>query len=371
MNGEKTQQKVPGESNFPNSTGGPQGDLRSAEKAPDEKSWPDSWPGPGLGPLLVLAGPTAVGKTDLSIAVAEALDGEIINADSTLVYRYMDIGTAKPSLAERRGVPHHLIDIISPDEPFSVAEFVQLVRQTIAAVHGRRRLPILVGGTGLYLKAVVEGYAFPTARGNPALREKLRRIAETEGKEALHRRLAAVDPQKAARLHPNDVKRVIRALEIYEELKQPMSQMEKKEVAPYDVLFLVLTRPRPILYERINRRVLEQIRQGLVEEVAGLLARGYSPKLFSLQTLGYKEIIAYLKGLSTLEEAIRLIQRNTRHLAKRQLTWFRGQVGITWLELGDNREDDVARIARKVVERWPFFGEAFFRKRVGNEAFLW
>lgn len=293
-----------------------------------------------------------MGKTELSIRLAKEVGGEIINADSTLVYRFLDVGTAKPTVAERQGVPHHLIDILDPNQPFSVAEFCVLARQVIVQVQSRRHLPILVGGTGLYLKALVEGYEFAETQADMGFRDYLRRLAQAQGPVALHSRLTQVDPGRAARIHPHDVKRVIRALEIHQQLHSPMSQVEAARAPGYEVLFLVLTRPRETLYRRIDQRVLGQIRAGLVEEVALLLSRGYDPQLFPLRSLGYKEIIAYLKGLCSLEEAIRLIQRNTRRLAKRQLTWFKGQKGIIWIEVGENTEETLAAITRQVEEKW-------------------
>jgi tRNA dimethylallyltransferase len=278
-------------------------------------------------------GPTAVGKTALSLALAKEFDGEIISGDSMQVYRGMDIGTAKVSPEERREVPHHLIDIIDPDTPFSVQEFQQLAREKIAEISRRGHLPILVGGTGLYIEAVTHEYDMPHVPENPELRAKLKRFAETEGKERLHGRLALADPVAAAKLHPNDVRRIIRALEVYYVTGKPISEMKGKGNSPYDSLWIGLTMPRELLYERINERVDRMVAQGLVDEVKKLKERGYHLGLTSMQAIGYKEIISYLNGEMTLEQAISLIKKGTRKYAKRQLSWFRRLSEIHWFDV--------------------------------------
>lgn len=286
--------------------------------------------------LVVIVGPTAVGKTKLSLTLAKRLNGEIISGDSMQVYRYMDIGTAKASLAERAVVPHHLIDIINPDEEYSVVHFQQMATRLIREINQRGKLPFLVGGTGLYIESVTHRFRFAQAEQNPGLREQLKRLAETEGVEALHRRLAIVDPVTAKRLHPNDVKRVIRAIEMYELTGEKMSDYQERAAqSPYDLYMIGLTMERSLLYERINQRVEQMIADGLVDEVRRLLERGYDPSLTSLQGLGYKELIPYLQGACTLDEAIEEIKKRTRRFAKRQLTWFRRMPEVHWYDLSN------------------------------------
>ncbi|GAB7388364.1 tRNA (adenosine(37)-N6)-dimethylallyltransferase MiaA [Bacillaceae bacterium] len=294
--------------------------------------------------LLVIVGPTAVGKTALSLQIAQDFAGEIISGDSMQVYRGMDIGTAKATKEERALVPHHLIDIKDPDEDFSVAEFQSLVRPLIREINERGHLPILVGGTGLYIQSVTHGYHFPEASQDEAFRREMHALAEREGNEALHNRLLAIDPETAARLHPNDRKRIIRALEIYHVTGKRMSELQKKEREPrYDLLMIGLTMERQKLYERINERVEQMIDQGLIDEVKSLLARGYGPHLTSMQALGYKELIPYLEGRITKEEAIETIKKRTRNFAKRQLSWFRRLREIQWFDLTETASRDKIR----------------------------
>ncbi|WP_124727479.1 tRNA (adenosine(37)-N6)-dimethylallyltransferase MiaA [Staphylospora marina] len=288
-------------------------------------------------PLLIIVGPTASGKTGLGIRLAKRFDGEVVSGDSMQIYRGMDIGTAKVTPEEQEGVPHHLIDIIEPDVPFSVSEFKTRARRTIADIQARGKLPILVGGTGLYIEAVVHDYLMPQVRECPETREKYRRLAEERGNEALHRVLAEVDPETAARLHPNDVKRVIRALEVYEITGKPLSKSAGKGESPYDALWIGLTMRRDRLYERINRRVDEMLDAGLIDEVRRLVNRGYGRHLTSMQGIGYKEIISFLEGEISREEAVRLIKKGTRKYAKRQLSWFRRLSEIHWFDAEDNR----------------------------------
>ncbi|WP_126426589.1 tRNA (adenosine(37)-N6)-dimethylallyltransferase MiaA [Brevibacillus marinus] len=289
--------------------------------------------------LVVIVGPTAVGKTALSLTLAKRLGGEIISGDSMQVYRYMDIGTAKVSPAERAVVPHHLIDIVNPDEEYSVALFQQMATRLIREINQRGRLPFIVGGTGLYIEAVTHRFRFAQAEQDPQLRERLKRLAETEGVEALHRRLAQIDPVTAKRLHPNDVKRVIRAIEIYELTGKTMADFQQRaEQSPYNLYMVGLTMDRARLYERINQRVDQMIADGLVEEVRRLLERGYDPSLVSLQGLGYKELIPYLQGACTLEEAVAEIKKRTRRFAKRQLSWFRRMPEVHWYDLSNPKD---------------------------------
>jgi len=287
-----------------------------------------------LPPLLVITGPTATGKSEVAVHVAGAVGGEIVSADSMLVYRRMDIGTAKPTREEMRGVPHHLIDIVEPDQDYSVAIYQKQAREVIADIQARGRLPVLTGGTGLYIRSVIDHYDFSGACRDESLRAKLFKEAQDNGFESLHLRLAEVDGQSAVKLHPRDVRRVIRALEVYYLTGKPLSSYQKIEKYAEPIFNLVifgLTMAREKLYRRIEQRVDAMIGAGLVEEVQGLLDAGYGPGLTAMQGLGYKEIIAYLTGEVSLPEAIELLKRNTRRFAKRQLTWFRRDGRIKWL----------------------------------------
>ncbi|MDN5276787.1 MAG: tRNA dimethylallyltransferase [Clostridiales bacterium] len=299
-------------------------------------------------PLVVIVGPTAVGKTKLSIELAKALNGEIVSADSMQIYRYMDIGTAKPTAEERQGIPHHMMDIIDPAQEFSVAEYQRLATQAIDDIHRRNKIPIVVGGTGLYIKSLLYPMNFTDASYDPEFRRELQRQAETTGKEYLHKKLQAVDPKTAARLHPNDVRRVIRALEVYHLTGKPMSEynqeLEKMDYK-YNVAMIGLTMDRAKLYERINQRVDEMIEKGLLDEVKRLLDRGYTRDMISMQGLGYKELIDYFQGKVSLEEAIYILKRETRRYAKRQLTWFRAQKDIVWVNV-DQFESHEALVKR-------------------------
>lgn len=284
--------------------------------------------------LLVIIGPTAVGKTALSVELALRLHGEIISGDSMQVYKKLDIGTAKIKPGETRGVPHHLIDIKEPDETFSVAEFQQLARAKISEINQRGKLPLLVGGTGLYVQAVLDEYEFEPQQEVSSLRRELQETAAAKGIEYLLAKLREVDPQSAARLHPNDTKRIIRALEYYHTTGKPISD-KKPAVCPngpqrYDAMLIGLTMERELLYRRIEERVDQMMAEGFLAEVQGLLDQGYSPHLQSLQGLGYKQLVSYLQGELNLEEAVELIKRDTRRFAKRQLTWFRRDPRITW-----------------------------------------
>ncbi|WP_429845499.1 tRNA (adenosine(37)-N6)-dimethylallyltransferase MiaA [Brevibacillus sp. FIR094] len=289
--------------------------------------------------LVVIIGPTSVGKTQLSLELAEQFDGEIISGDSMQVYRGMDIGTAKAEPEELASIPHHLIDIKNPDEEYSVAMFQESAAALITDINQRGKLPFIVGGTGLYIESVTHRFQFSTTSQDPEFRDRLQRLADSEGVEALHARLANVDPITAERLHPNDVKRVIRALEIYESSGYKMSDFQlRAQHSPYDLVMIGLTMDRAKLYERINHRVELMIEAGLVEEVRGLLDAGYDASLVSMQGLGYKELIPYLYGEITLEKAVNDIQQRTRHFAKRQLSWFRRMAEIQWFDMTDPAE---------------------------------
>ncbi|OEG00175.1 tRNA (adenosine(37)-N6)-dimethylallyltransferase MiaA [Vulcanibacillus modesticaldus] len=291
--------------------------------------------------LLVIVGPTAVGKTELSIDLALRFKGEIISGDSMQVYKGLNIGTAKIKPEEMRGVPHHLIDCYSPDHNFSVAEFQELATKKISEINSKGKLPIIVGGTGLYIKSVTHQYQFSTADKDEEYREKLIKFAKTHGNEVLHKKLAEIDPKTASKLHINDLKRVIRALEVYHATGKTFSQLleEQKLETPYDLLMVGLTMDRTKLYDRINRRVDNMIEEGLIEEVKKLLELGYDERYNSMQGIGYKEIIKYLRGEITLEQAIHLIKQGTRRFAKRQLSWFRQMPEIHWFDMTDEQPE--------------------------------
>lgn len=287
--------------------------------------------------LLVIVGPTSVGKTAVSIHLAKQFQGEIVSCDSMQIYRGMDIGTAKASLAERAQVPHHLIDIISPNELFTMQDFQQLARQKIHEVHHRDHLPILTGGTGLYIEAVTYDYRVPPAAEDRPFRVELQRVADEQGNLVLHQRLSEVDPISANKLHPNDVKRVIRALEVYEATGKPFSSYRQARKAFYDQMtWIGLTMPRVELYERINQRVDQMMAQGWIDEVARLQREGFQDDLTSMQAIGYKEILHVFDGTVTIEEATQQIKQNTRKYAKRQLSWFRRMRNIHWFDVTKN-----------------------------------
>ncbi len=287
--------------------------------------------------LLVLVGPTAVGKTKLSLNIAKLHRCEIISGDSMQVYRGMDIGTAKASLEERKAVPHHMIDIRDPDEPFSVAEFQEMASDLIRDIHGRGRLPFIVGGTGLYIESLCYGYEFSEGGADDDYRRELKDYAERHGTAMLHERLAQIDPEAAKRIHPNDQRRIIRALEIVRATGRTVSEhlRGQKKQSPYELCIIGLTMDRSLLYKRIEDRVDDMLRQGLVEEVRSLLEKGCTRDMVSMQALGYKEIAAYLEGECGFEEAVAILKRNTRRFAKRQLSWFRRMKDIHWVDVGE------------------------------------
>ena len=289
-------------------------------------------------PLLILTGPTGVGKSALSIALAKAIDGEIISADSMQVYQQMDIGSAKIMPNEQEGIPHHLIDILAPDEEFHVVKFQQLAKDVVAKIYEHGRIPIVVGGTGFYIQALLYDIDFTEAEQNYLARRKWENIAQIRGTDALHQMLQEVDPEAARQIHPNNVKRVIRGLEFHAQTGEKISShnaAERQKESPYTFAYFVLNEEREQLYRRINERVDEMIKKGLVEEVAKLKAQGYHKDMVSMQGLGYKEILAYLDGNCALEDAIYLLKRDTRHFAKRQLTWFRREKDVIWLNKQD------------------------------------
>jgi tRNA dimethylallyltransferase len=284
--------------------------------------------------LVIVAGPTASGKTELAVRLAGQFGGEIVNADSMQLYRGMEIGTAKPSPEVRRMVPHHLIDVLEPDQPFSASDFRQEAVKVIADIHRRGKRVFVAGGTGLYIKALLHGLV-DSPGGNESLREELEKVARTHGNEALLRQLAEVDPESAGRLHPNDRVRIIRALEVYRLSGSPISRFRSDHSFGgdyYRTIRFGIRVEREELYRRINRRVERMLEDGLVEEVRALMERGCHAGAKTMLAIGYKEIYSFLTGACTLDEAVRLIKQNTRHYAKRQETWFKREPEIIWVE---------------------------------------
>ena len=278
-----------------------------------------------MKPMVVLTGPTAVGKTELSIRLAEALDGEIISADSMQVYKKMNIGTAKIRKEEMGGIPHHLIDVLDPAEEFNVARFQEMAKEALAGIYERGKIPLVVGGTGFYIQGLLYDIDFTREEQDKSYRERLQKKAEEEGAGAVHQMLEKVDSVSAGKIHPNNVKRVIRALEFYHLNGRPISEHNEEEArkkSPYQSAYFVLNQERQTLYERINRRVDLMMEKGLIGEVKSLVEEGYGRNLVSMQGIGYKEVFDYLEGEISLEETTERIKKDTRHFAKRQLTWF-------------------------------------------------
>ncbi|MFQ5407201.1 MAG: tRNA (adenosine(37)-N6)-dimethylallyltransferase MiaA, partial [Anaerolineales bacterium] len=290
-------------------------------------------------PLLVIVGPTAVGKTEISLRIAPQLGGEIVSADSRYLYRGMDIGTAKPTPQERASVPHHLVDVADPEQPWSLAEYKQAAMQAIDDIAARGKLPMLVGGTGQYVRAVVEGWTIPPSPRSRQLRAALEREAAA-APAALHARLTALDPEAAARIDYRNTRRVVRALEVTLDTGIPFSQQRRKHAPPLDIFQLGLTRPRPELYARIDQRVDAMMEVGLLHEVEQLRARGCAWSLPAMSALGYKQIGGYLRGETDLPEAVRLIKKNTRRLVRRQANWFQAtDPEIHWYDLSSETFD--------------------------------
>ena len=288
-------------------------------------------------PLIVIAGPTASGKTSTSVALAKRINGEIISADSMQVYRGMTIGTAKVSEEEMSGVRHHMIDVLNPDDAFSIAKFQKMVKEAMADIYSRGKVPILAGGTGFYIQAIVNDINFVESESDPIYRKSLEEQGQTSaGSQVLFAQLMAVDPESCAAIHMNNTKRVIRALEYYHLTGEKISvhnATEKNKTSPYKVGFYVLTMERDLLYQRINDRVDRMMADGLLEEVKELLDKGYDPSLVSMQGLGYKEIVAFLQGECSLQASVDLLKRDTRRFAKRQLTWFRREALSRWVDV--------------------------------------
>ena len=307
-------------------------------------------------PLIILTGPTAVGKTKASIGLAKAVGGEIISADSMQVYKEMDIGSAKIRTEEMDGVVHHLVDVLRPNEEFHVVRFQEMAKQAMEEIYRKGKIPILVGGTGFYIQAVLYDIDFSENNGDETYRKKLEAYAAEQGAERLHEQLKAVDPKAAEEIHANNVKKVIRALEYFHQTGQQISvhnEQQRQKKSPYQFAYFVLNDERAHLYERINLRVEQMMKDGLLEEVKHLQNKGYNRNMVSMQGLGYKEILAYLDGECTLDEAVAVIKRDTRHFAKRQITWFRREKDVIWLNKQefDYNEDkileEMLRILRK------------------------
>ena len=293
--------------------------------------------------LIILTGPTAVGKTKLSIELAKAIGGEIISADSMQIYKDMDIGSAKIKKEEMQGIPHYLIDVLMPDEEFHVVKFQQMAKEAMQEIYAKGKIPIVVGGTGFYIQALLYDIDFTENEGNHAYRQKLELLAQEKGTQFLHDMLRAVDEKAAEDIHANNVKRVIRALEFYEETGTKISEHNEKERAkesPYSFFYFVLNDDRTKLYERIDRRIDEMIEEGLVEEVRSLKERGFTRDMVSMQGLGYKEILDYLNGVTSLEEAIYILKRDTRHFAKRQIAWFKRERDVIWVNKNEFYYDE-------------------------------
>ncbi len=307
-------------------------------------------------PLIVLTGPTSVGKTKLSIALAKAVNGEIISADSMQVYHYMDIGTAKITKEEMDGVTHYLVDQYDPNEEFNVVEFQKEAKKAIEKIYAKGKIPLIVGGTGFYIQAVLNDIDFTENEQDTSYRKELEEIAATKGAAFLHEMLEKVDKDSAEAIHENNVKKVIRALEFYELTGEPISKHNEEQRAkesPYQFMYFVLDQKRDVLYANIDKRVDIMMENGLLEEVRRLKEMGYDRSLVSMQGIGYKEILAYLDGECSLEEAVYIIKRDTRHFAKRQMTWFRRERDVTMVPKQDfdNNEDKILEYMLELLKQ--------------------
>lgn len=304
-------------------------------------------------PLVILTGPTAVGKTALSIGLAQAINGEIISADSMQVYKYMDIGTAKITPEEMCGIRHYLVDEYEPDEEFNVTVFQKRAKEAMEEIYGRGRIPIVVGGTGFYIQALLYDIDFSEEENQDGYRKQLYSLAKEKGNEYLHQMLATVDPEYAAVIHPNNVKRVARALEFHHEtglrLSEHNEEQQEKE-SPYNFCYFVLTNDRKVLYDRIDKRVDLMLQQGLADEVKSLQDKGYTKDMVSMQGIGYKELFDYLENKISLEEAVEQIKKDTRHFAKRQLTWFRREKQVAWMDYQDYDNNQTAMLESMIKQ---------------------
>ena len=304
-----------------------------------------------MEPVIVLVGPTASGKTGLSIELAKVINGSIVSADSMQIYKYMDIGTAKPDANERVGINHYMIDEINPDENFSVAKYRELAMKYISQIIQEGGHPIVAGGTGLYINSLLYNINFSETICDEELRETLKIEANEKGNRYLYDKLLAIDPEAAAKIHENDVKRVIRAIEVYTHTNKPISQharLSRQEPPPYRYIVFGLRWERSKLYERIDQRVDNMLRSGLVEEVKSLMDRGYDKGATAMQGIGYKEILNYLNGECSLEETVYILKRDTRHYAKRQLTWFRRLEDIHWVDVDENT--NLKALAENIIQ---------------------
>ncbi len=306
-----------------------------------------------MTPLIIITGPTAVGKTELAIWLASQLKTEIISADSMQIYRELDLGTAKPSKLEQAQAKHHLIDLVNPEQEFTVAEYQQHFQQTVTTLHQAGKIPLVVGGTGFYLRSALQEFTFEaTASADYQLREKLKQEAALHGSLVLHQRLAQLDPVTAAKLHPHDLVRIIRALEVYEITGKSISSLAKKSLAPkYQTIYLFLNRDRTELYARIETRAEQMMAEGFLDEVTQLLEKGYDPKSKALQGLGYKQLISHLQGEISYATALTEIKKQTRHYAKRQLTWFRREPVDLWIHLSGNAQEFFGEILNYIEGR--------------------
>ena len=310
----------------------------------------------GKLPLVVLTGPTAVGKTSLSIRLAHEISAEIISADSMQVYKRMDIGTAKIKKEEMDGITHHMIDILEPREDFNVTMFVSMASELVKNITDRGNIPLITGGTGFYIQALLKNVMFTEEKEDSSIRRELMEYAAANGTEALHDMLGMTDPEYAAQVHPNNIKRVIRAIEYYRQTGDKFSEHNKREAlreSPYNYAYFVLNDRRSHIYDRINKRVDIMMQDGLVNEVASLLEEGCTTDMVSMQGLGYKEIIEYIQGKCTLDEAVDNIKQSTRHFAKRQLTWFRREPDVTMLDISQygSREKVYEKMLEILKER--------------------
>ncbi|MFH2219010.1 MAG: tRNA (adenosine(37)-N6)-dimethylallyltransferase MiaA [Pseudomonadota bacterium] len=300
--------------------------------------------------VVVICGPTAMGKTTVAINLAGSFNAEIVGADSMQVYRHMDIGTAKPTPDERAAVSHHMIDIIEPDEPLDARQYAEMAREKIASLHARCITPFVVGGTGFYIKALLHGL-FEDAPSDPDIRMRLKQEAKDHGSALLHGRLGKCDPGTAERLHPNDTYRIVRALEVYELTGKPISAYHSKHgfsEKPFNVLKIGLCLNRDLIYDRINRRVDSMIAAGFLDEVKGLLDMGFTADLKSMQSIGYRHMVGFINGRFSRDEMLRTLKRDTRRYAKRQLTWFRADPEIRWSQ--PDRLEEIRRAVKKFLQ---------------------
>lgn len=314
-----------------------------------------------MKPLIIIAGPTAVGKSALSVRMAKEVGGSIISADSMQVYQGMDIGSAKIREDEMEGIPHYLIDCVKPDQPWNVVIFQERAKKAMAEIYARGRVPMIVGGTGFYIQAITRDIDFTSMQEDVEFRQRMEALAEEEGPEFLHEKLKAVDPSAADQIHFNNVKRVVRALEFYHVSGQRISDhnaREREKKSPYNLAYFVLTQDRKTLYQRIDKRVDRMMQEGLLDEVAALKRAGYHQGMVSMQGLGYKEILEYLDGRISLDQAVYQIKRDSRHFAKRQLTWFRREKDVVWLDKSafGNDEDLIVKRAVELLKKRGIYG---------------